>query len=315
MLRNLARSNTPILGYRQVKNLEGDNLKDLVSVIMATYRQARYIATALRGIAAQEHKNIELIVVSVEGDTPTERVLQKAQKEILQFKWIKSKKATSNVFRDKGLGLKTCKGDWIIFSDSDDFLLPDAIKNHLALAKKHDALVVYSTFYFCDEKLNPLRNAHVFPRYDYMKLVTGVNYIPDSSLVARKCYDEFGWEFDRSFQEGGAFWNRWLKIGEKYPERFVFNPIPAFLHRQHSAQIHMKRSWSVDPFLALRNKRNATKLKIASLRRVMKRSCKPWMLSFLVKIYILDFFLKVATRLPTQFVLGTIWMWKRVRRG
>jgi len=312
--RNLARYTTPILGEKQVKNLGGDKMKNLVSVIMATYRQARYIATALRGIAGQEYKNIELIVVSVEGDTSTERALKKAQKEILSFKWIKSKKPTSNVFRDKGLGLKACKGDWIIFSDSDDFLLPDAIKNHLALAKKHGALVVYSTFYLCDEKLNPLGKAHVFPRYNYKKLVTGVNYIPDSSLVARKCYDEFGWEFDRSFQEGGAFWNRWLKIGEKYPDRFVFDPIPAFLHRQHSAQIHLKRSWSVDLSLALRIKRNETKLKIASLRRAMKRSCKPWMLSFLMKIYILDFFLKVATRLPAQFVLGTIWMWKRVRR-
>ena len=293
-------------------------MKDLVSVVMATYKQAQYLPTALRGIADQEYKNIELIVVSVEGDIPTERVLKKAQNWGFTFKWIKSKKATSNVFRDKGLGLKACKGDWIIFSDSDDFLLPDAIKNHLALAKKHGALVVYSTFYLCDENLNPHGKAPVFPRYDYKKLVAGHNYIPDCSLVSRQCYDEFGWD-DQCSQteegERGQFWNRWLKIGEKYPDRFVFNPIPTFLHRQHSAQISRKRSWSIDLSLTLRFKRNTAKFRIASLRRVLKKSCKPWMLSCLIKMYLFDFLLKVATRLPAQFVLGTIWMWKRVRRG
>jgi len=295
-------------------------MKDLISVIMATYKQAQYLPTALRGIADQEYKNIELIVVSVEGDIPTERVLKKAQNWGFTFTWIKSKKTTSTVFRDKGLGLKACKGDWIIFSDSDDFLLPDAIKNHLALAKKHDALVVYSTYYLCDENLNPhsYKNASVFPRYDYKKLVTGHNYIPDCSLVARQCYVEFGWDNQSSqTEEGerGQFWNRWLKIGEKYPDRFVFNPIPTFLHRQHSAQISRKRSWSIDLSLALRVKRNMAKFRIASLRRVMKKSCKPWMLSCLIKMYLFDFLLKVATRLPAQFTLWTIRMLKTVRRG
>jgi glycosyltransferase involved in cell wall biosynthesis len=281
---------------------------------MATYKHAQYLPTALRGVADQKYKKIELIIVSVEGDIPTERVLKKAQDEGFPFKWIISKKATSNVFHDKGLGLKACKGDWIIFSDSDDFLLPDAIKNHLALAKRHDALVVCSTYYLYDENLTPLRKANHLQRYDYKKLVTGRNYIPDCSLVSRQCYDEFGWEFDRSFREGGVFWNRWLKIGEKYPDRFAFNLIPAFLHRQHSAQISRRRSWSIDLPLSLRVTRNMAKLKIASLRRVMKKSCKPWMLSYLIKMYLLDFLLKVATRLSAQFVLTAIRMLKRVRR-
>lgn len=249
---------------------------------------------------------------------PTERVLKKAQNEGFPFKWIRSKKVTSNVFRDKGLGLKACKGDWIIFSDSDDFLLPDAIKNHLALAKEHDALVVCSTYYLCDENLTPIRVARHLQRYDYKKLVTGRNYIPDCSLVSRQCYDKFGWKFDRSFREGGggggAFWNRWLKIGEKYPDRFAFNPVPAFLHRQHQAQISRKRSWEVHFPRALRSTRNMAKLKIASLRRVLRKSCEPWMLSYLLKMYILDFLLKIATMLPSQFVLRGIQLLKTIRR-
>jgi hypothetical protein len=104
-------------------------------------------------------------------------------------------------------------------------------------------------------------------------------------------------------------------IGEKYPDRFVFNPIPAFLHRQHPAQIHRKRSWAVDLSLFLRVRRNRVKLKIASLRRVMKKSCKLWMLSYLIKMYLVDFLLKAATRLPSQFVLGAIRMWKGVRKS
>jgi len=293
-------------------------MKDLVSIVMATYKHAQYLPTALRGVADQEHKNIELIVVSVEGDTPTERVLKKAQNEGFQFKWIRSKKATSNVFHDKGLGLKACKGDWIIFSDSDDFLLPDAIKNHLTLAKKHDALVVFSAYYLCDENLNPHGKAPVFARFDYKKLVTGHNYIPDCSLVSRQCYDEFGWEFDRSFREGGggggAFWNRWLKIGEKYPDRFVFNSIPTFFHRQHSAQVSRKRLWLIDFSRTLRSSRNMAKLKIASLRRVMKKSCKPWMVSYLIKMFFLEFLLKVATWLPAQVTLRAIQLLKTIRR-
>lgn len=115
-------------------------MKDLVSVIISTYKREYELERAIRSVLNQTYKNIEIIVVDDNG-VGTEKqikVEQNIMKRYLKYKNIKyivnKKNIGGSLTRNKGID--EAKGNYISFLDDDDEYYPEKIQKQLELFKK-----------------------------------------------------------------------------------------------------------------------------------------------------------------------------------
>jgi len=226
----------------------------LVTVVMPTFKQPRFIGTSVLGVMAQTYPNVELIIVPVEEDRETRHTLNLLPPAFV-FETVLSDKA--NIIHQVNLGLEKAHGEYVTLFGSDDFMLPAKIEAEIRCATQHNAVLVYSLFFHADEHLNPTGVSNA-PEFSYETLVHR-NYVSDQSLVAKSMFSEFGL-FDESL-EILAVYDKWLHIAEKYPSRIVRNPVPTWIYRQHPDQEHKKRLDRPDRFELYR------KVVSASLKR------------------------------------------------
>lgn len=92
----------------------------LVSVIIPCYNQGRYLAEAIDSACGQSYPNAEVIVVD-DGSTDETREVARRYPDVT---YVHHRNAGTAEARN--LGLKTSRGEYVIFLDADDRLLPDA---------------------------------------------------------------------------------------------------------------------------------------------------------------------------------------------
>lgn len=101
--------------------------KDLVSVIIPIYNAEKYLESCLQSILSQSYKNIEVICVNDGSKDKSLLIIEnfaKIDKRILIVN-----QANKGVTEARKNGVQNSCGKWIVFSDSDDFMPIDAIKN------------------------------------------------------------------------------------------------------------------------------------------------------------------------------------------
>lgn len=121
----------------------------LISIIIPTYNRFEFIPATINSVFSQTYTNWELIVVD---DRSYEEVQNKirdlcAVDSRIRFYERRSETKGAPVCRNEGLGC--ANGEYIIFLDSDDVLLPDALHNRVeALESKSETGFVVS---LCNE--------------------------------------------------------------------------------------------------------------------------------------------------------------------
>lgn len=130
----------------------------LISVVTACYNAARFLGDCLDSVRGQEDGQIEHIVVDG-GSTDGTLDLLRADSTL---------KVTSEP--DRGIsdalnkGFARARGDWILWLNSDDYLLPGAVKTARALMRSHPtAEVLYANYYLVDEHGGLIQPVIPFP--------------------------------------------------------------------------------------------------------------------------------------------------------
>ena len=103
----------------------GNTVPPLVSIVIAFYNGQQYIREAIASALAQTHPAIELIVID-DGSTEDAHQFLRA---IPGPTIIRQPNGGVAVARNRGL--HEAHGDYLIYLDQDDRLLPDAVASHL----------------------------------------------------------------------------------------------------------------------------------------------------------------------------------------
>ncbi len=104
----------------------------LVSIVITNFNYRRFVAQAIRSIAAQTYSNFECIVVD---DVSTDDSLQVIEETLAaladpRFSLFRNPANTGQMGAMKA-GLARAKGKFIVFVDADDALLPDFLTQHI----------------------------------------------------------------------------------------------------------------------------------------------------------------------------------------
>ena len=118
-----------------------------VSVVMPLYNAREMVKFTVDSILNQTLANIEVLIVddcSTDGSPELCRGLYAHDERVKMLQQPKNMGPGAA----RNTGIRSAKGGYIVFVDSDDEILPDALGKMLDTAKKFNADVVHSTQYF-----------------------------------------------------------------------------------------------------------------------------------------------------------------------
>lgn len=108
------------------------DLQPLISVIVPVYNAAEFIPAALESVLAQNYSDYELIVVDDGSTDDLTAVLQPYQSHI---HYVRQENAGSAQARNTGLN--SARGQFIVFFDADDLMLPGKLRQQAAFLQLH----------------------------------------------------------------------------------------------------------------------------------------------------------------------------------
>lgn len=178
-----------------------------VSVIVPAYNVEDCIEKSLNSIINQSYKDLEIIVINDASTDKTKEIVNnfsKKDKRIISLNHTKNK----GVSAARNLGLEHATGDYILFVDSDDLLVKDAISKMVDISIKYDSdfvdnyhLFVYTKknkkdIKFTEKKL-PKKLLILGNIKENPKIITMSTYIT-GKLIKRNLLD--GLSFDESLR-------------------------------------------------------------------------------------------------------------------
>ncbi len=144
-----------------------------VTIVISAFNKEKYIKTSIQSVLEQSYKNIELFIVD---DGSTDRTYQEIQRYNFLSKeniFITSKK-NEGVASCRNIGIEKGSGDYILFLDGDDTLLPDSVNQAVKLMEKTKSSIVYGGWNYIDEDDNFIKNFNIPQFDDYLeKLLLG----------------------------------------------------------------------------------------------------------------------------------------------
>lgn len=115
----------------------------LVSIIVPVYNSSKYITNCIESLINQTYKNVEIVFIN-DGSTDNSLNVLNAYKRDKRIKIINQKNQGANIARTNGL--KKCKGDYVMFVDSDDTILPNTVFELIELIRKYNVDIIKFRF-------------------------------------------------------------------------------------------------------------------------------------------------------------------------
>jgi glycosyltransferase involved in cell wall biosynthesis len=206
----------------------------MISVIVPTYNQSRYLAQAIESVWAQDLEDIEIVVVDDGSTDDTDAVLSGMRRDP-RLRCFRQQNQGPAAARNRGI--RESRGELIAFLDSDDCWQPGKLKAQLAALERTGRRFSYTGSQIIDASGAVL--AHQPAAEDdgkFSQLIWGNRFSTPTVLVQRSLLDECGW-FDESLRTGED-WDLWLRFSSRGPGACVPEPL---------VSVHGTQRWQADP--------------------------------------------------------------------
>ena len=217
-----------------------DRPENLVSVIIPCYQQGRFLAQAIESVLAQSHGEYEIIVVD-DGSTDNTAEVATRYPGLRYFRQPNG--GTSSA---RNLGIRESRGNYLVFLDADDLLLPHALRTGISvLSDRSDCAMTFGSCRFVDitgTMLPVFRRA--LDRDDYYLAFLRRCYIGHpAAAMFRRCIFDAGAVFDESLRMCSDY-DLYLQVARKWPIYCHNETVSEY--RQHSEQKTSNRRGMVD---------------------------------------------------------------------
>lgn len=210
-----------------------------VTVAIGTYNMANYLAEAIDSALAQDHDDIEVVVVD-DGSTDETRGVVRRYGRKVRYVYQENGGVASAYNR----ALALAKGDYVHFLDADDVLTPSTIDRLAGLLDESpsagmaygDALVVDAAGKVYGTRVAPdsFTGRRLIPSAEAFKELLRGCHITNSAVMIRKSVLDRIPPF-RPKAVPGEDWDLWLRVAAEYDVLHL--PISACYYRVHNASI------------------------------------------------------------------------------
>ena len=211
---------------------------NLVSVVIPCYNHAQFLAQAIESALGQSYSNFEIIVVDDGSTDATAEVVRRYS----SVQYVRQENAGLSSARNTGL--RRSRGEFLVFLDADDRLLPHALETGVSCIEQHPECAFVSGYCRVIDSngaILPSPRQHHVEREHYLKLLRGGSYIwcPATVFYQRQIFD-FVHGFDVALSPV-ADYDLYLRITRDFPVHSHNHIIAEY--RQH--RFNMSRDVSV----------------------------------------------------------------------
>lgn len=215
-----------------------------VSVIIPTYNRANFIVEAIQSVLDQSFQDFEITVIDDGSNDNTKEVV--ASFKDLRIKYIFQENQGICIARNNGV--KASGGEYVVFLDSDDALVENALKSGVQVLNSNtDVGLTFGQSYAMDESGHILSLRKIKYRQpgiwrgteEIINLFYNHNYIaPSRTMLRRKAVIDAGL-FDPAFSSGSEDFELWVRIAKKYATAYIAEPFAKY--RIHKDKISAGR--------------------------------------------------------------------------
>ena len=117
----------------------------LISIVIPSFNQAKYIEKTIVSIIEQAYKNVEIIIIDAASTDETLEIIKKYEQHITY--WVSEPDRGQSHAINKGL--EKCTGEVFNWINSDDYLEPGALQNIATLFEENNDVKVICGFTRC----------------------------------------------------------------------------------------------------------------------------------------------------------------------
>lgn len=215
------------------------------TIVTPSFNYHAYIREMLDSVVSQEGVTYEHLVFDAGSTDGTLDILREYEHVDLT---VEPDKGMSDAINK---GFKKAKGKWVMWLNTDDYLLPGALAKVKAFAEQQEQVdVIYGCWNFIGESGNYQRTMNVFPIQKTM--LSQLCYIASTAtFYRRESVMEEGHLLNVRFKYvmDGEFYNRLLHLGKK----FAYLPQVLADFRVHDASLSLRhmQAKSIDENLDL----------------------------------------------------------------
>ncbi len=183
----------------------------LITVVITCYNHGRFLANAIESVLTQNHEAIEIIVVD-DGSTD---ITKEIALQYPSVRYVYQRNQGLSAARNKGIEYSS--GEYILFLDADDWLLPHALSvNYKFLENNPEAAFVSGGFEIIKESAGETIKMQSSVKEDHFKRLLEFNYISmvATVLFRRGMFEEV--RFDTTLQACEDY-DVYLKIARNHP--------------------------------------------------------------------------------------------------
>jgi len=163
-----------------------------VSIIVPVYNTAEYVEECIQSILSQSYKNIELILVN-DGSTDGSDVVCKKYENLPNVIYIEQENLGTTAARKRGV--EESHGEWIMFVDSDDYLLEDSISGFMDVCESAEIIIAANQRTI--ESVKKLSDNITKEKYLEMQYARELSSGPWAKLFRKCLFDEMTFSFPK----------------------------------------------------------------------------------------------------------------------
>lgn len=215
----------------------------VISFIVPVYNTGNYIGDCLDSIVSINQIKKEIIIVN---DGSTDNSLSRIYPYTQKYDdIIFVEQENQGLSEARNVGLRMAKGRYILFVDSDDFIIPDKLLELIAILDSLDIDILIGNYLECNNsgditKKISNNNADKRTLYDGKTFYNGKS-LNDASIIAacmKICRRDFLIENNIFFIKGLFFEDvPFSFLCSKYAKRMMQVEIPFYVYRQRSGSI------------------------------------------------------------------------------
>ncbi|MDH2903107.1 MAG: glycosyltransferase [Actinomycetota bacterium] len=224
------------------------NPQPLMSVVMASYNpDHRFFREAIDSVLDQYYENFELLIADdCSPDAEVRSIVEEYAAQDQRVRLVR-RDANGGISAATNSAISVASGEWLVFMDHDDTLVPHALLHVVLAAQEHpQATLIYSD----EDKINEANE----PFTPYFKsdfdplLLLGQNYVSHLTCIRRDIVNDLGGL--RSEFDGSQDWDLVLRVTESVSRSTIIH-IPHVLYhwRSHAGSTSLAteaKPWAVD---------------------------------------------------------------------
>lgn len=158
-----------------------------VSIIVPAFNVEAFIGECLDSLTGQTLKAIEIIVIDDGSTDRTGGIADAYAARFQNVRVVHKQNGGQSVARN--IGLKMAEGEYVLFVDSDDYIVPNACEVLFSQAQKHNVDIVHGDILNVKDRLDSDARFHWSPAEG--NVLSGLAYLRES--VRHDCYDIVPW--------------------------------------------------------------------------------------------------------------------------